>query len=101
VCPRAGLDAVSETKIPSPRLDWNPDRLIVQLVVSRYTVRRGKIATSELNLHRRENLKSRIRNSEASHDDIFSISSPLDPHVVLITLFLYKLQIQLLIQLTN
>jgi hypothetical protein len=35
VGPRAGLDMVSERKIPSPRRESNPDHLIVQPTVSR------------------------------------------------------------------
>jgi hypothetical protein len=37
VGPRAGLDAVSKRKIPSPRRVSNPDNPIVQPVVSRYS----------------------------------------------------------------
>jgi hypothetical protein len=37
VGPRAGLDTVSKTKIPSPREESNPDHPIVQPVSSRYT----------------------------------------------------------------
>jgi hypothetical protein len=37
VGPRAGLDAVSKRKIPSPRWESNPDHQIAQPVVSRHT----------------------------------------------------------------
>jgi hypothetical protein len=37
VGPRAGLDIVSKSKIPSPRRESNTDHAIVQPVASRYT----------------------------------------------------------------
>jgi hypothetical protein len=39
VGPRAGLEAVSKRKIPSPCWEYKPDHPIVQPVASRYTDR--------------------------------------------------------------